>query len=136
MIDDIRDKIYTKISAAELRKALDKVLKENNNNEYLVVGRESAGDWSYFITLKDPTTNEEILRFDVETIAHEVGGYHHTNVIAKEKASENDECYLKDIDSIHSEKPVFNQENLVNFVKNTVEETIYKISEQEESHCR
>lgn len=130
MIDIIRDKIYTNITAKQLENVVKDVLKQNNNSDYLKISKTRTGDWTYDMTLVDPSDNSPIIKFKIETITHEVGGYHHTNIYADRVVSDNILGY-ETLDSIHNKNPKFDKDKIYNFIKKTINNEIDRMYDKE-----
>lgn len=128
MISIIHNKINTITTARQLEATIKTMLAEDEElSKKYEIGITRMGDWSYDITLINAENNTPILKIDVETISHEVGGYHHTNICIN-KITGNDRYEL--VDMLNSKSPKFDKDNLRDFLEKNLNNEIYKTEEK------
>lgn len=132
MISIIHDKINTITTAKQLEATVKTMLAEDEElSKNYKIGKTRMGDWSYDMTLVNTENNTPALKIDVETITHEVGGYHHTNICINE-INGNNKYNL--VDMLNSRSPKFDKDNLRDFLEKNLNNEIYKT--EEEGHER
>lgn len=123
MLDIIRDKINTNITINQFEKVVNEVLKNDDNSDYLKIGKTRTGDWSYDMVLLDSRDDSPAIKFEIVTVSHEVGGYHHTDIFAT-RPSVNDASQHESLGFVQSKKPKFDKDEIYDFVNKTINDEI------------